>query len=64
MLRLLQQVQTTTAHPNNFYANATRIHHFDSLLLSDPGNPAYRYQRALDLLRYGSSVAAAHGWCG
>ncbi len=59
MLRLLQQVQTTTAHPDNFYANATRIHHFDSLLQSDPGNASYRYQRALDLLRYGSSVAAA-----
>ena len=59
MLRLLQQVQTTTAHPDNFYANATRIHHFDSLRQSDPGNATYRYQRALDLLRYGSSQAAA-----
>ena len=59
MLRLLQQVQATTAHPNNFYANATRIHHFDSLLQSDPDNLSYHYQRALDLLRYGSSSAAA-----
>ncbi|MGB3851946.1 MAG: FG-GAP-like repeat-containing protein [Tunicatimonas sp.] len=59
MLRLLQQVQTTVAHPNNFYANATRIRHFDSLLRNDPDNASYRYQRALDLLRSGSSLAAA-----
>ncbi len=59
MLRLLQQVQTTTAHPNNFYANATRIQHFDSLLQAEPTNATYRYRRALDLLRNGASQAAA-----
>ncbi len=59
MLRLLQQVQTTTAQPQNAYANETRIQFFDSLRQADPMNYSYRYHRALDLLRHGESAAAA-----
>ena len=59
MLHALEQVQTMTAHSENFYANETRIHFFDSLLQNDSSNYAYRYQQALDLLRYGSSLTAA-----
>ena len=59
MLRLLRQVPVTTAHPQNTYANRTRVHFFDSLLRVDPDNHAYHYHRALDRLRSGESVAAA-----
>ena len=59
MLRLLQQAQTTTANPQNPFANQARIRHFDSLLETNPDNSAYRYQRALDVLRYGESQTAA-----
>jgi len=59
MLELLTDVQRTTAHPDNFFANHARINYIDSLLNLDTGNYHYRYQRALDFLRRGDSEQAA-----
>lgn len=59
MLKLLKEVPRNTYHPENIFANHTRVQYFDSLLKIQPDHYPYQYQRALDLLRFGNSKEAA-----
>ena len=61
MLKLLKQTAQKSAHPDNMFANKSRIAHFEQLD-SISITPRQKYNYALDLLRNGDYLESAGLW--